>query len=256
MEGLRQRLEEVGLAFGLLTRLPMPAFDVRTAASLASSFWVFPIAGAFIGLAGATIFAAVRAAGLSDQIGAILGLCTMVVLTGALHEDGFADFWDGVGGGKTLERRLEIMRDSRIGTFGVVALVAAFLTAVELMAMHARHWPGLGVIVAAGAVSRVAIVLPLCLLPAARSDGLAQYFGVPSFAVQLAGVLIAAGLTGLACTLTMAIGLFAGAAFGAAIITGLASRFLGGYTGDVLGTVIVAAFLGALGAGAMMSSPL
>ncbi|MCK8786045.1 adenosylcobinamide-GDP ribazoletransferase [Roseomonas sp. NAR14] len=246
---LARRLAELGAAFGLLTRLPVGRLPLADAAGCARAVWAYPLAGAVAGAAGGAAFALASGLGIPPASGAVLALATMALVTGALHEDGLADTADGIGGGRTPERRLAIMRDSRIGSFGALALLLSLALRGTALAAMAR--PGdatttqaghvvLG-LVAAAALGRGAMLLPLVLLPPARRDGLGASVGRPPRG--------AVGV-GLALALLPALLLLpAGTALGAGLLAGLAGlamarlawRRLGGQTGDVLGATAVLA---------------
>ncbi len=224
---------DVLLAYGLLSRMPMP----RTAASRgARAAWAYPLVGIGIGTLAALGGAVALALGLPAPLAALVTLATLVATTGAMHEDGLADTADGLWGGWTRERRLEIMRDSRIGTYGVIALVLA------LGARGAALWllfeAGTGVaavaILTAAALSRATMPALMAALPHAREDGLSKRVGAVSRATAALAIGIGA-LTALLLTGWGAIGamLWAGAA---AFAVGLvARRKIGGQTGDILG---------------------
>ncbi len=116
---------KVGLIF--LTRLPIRYSRPMPVDALARAGWTFPLVGALVGAIGAAVGALALTAGLGGFPVALLVIGTTILLTGALHEDGLADMADGLGGGETTEEKLEIMRDSRIGSYGVLALVFSVL---------------------------------------------------------------------------------------------------------------------------------
>lgn len=107
----------------LLTRLPAGKSVSLDNSTVARAAWIFPVVGLLVGATGGGVFMLASHLGLGIASAALLAMGTQVLLTGALHEDGLADTADGFGGGRGRERKLEIMRDSRIGTYGVVALV-------------------------------------------------------------------------------------------------------------------------------------
>ncbi len=234
----RQRAEEIGLAFSLLTRFPVPRFELRTPADMSSAFWAYPIAGAAVGLVGAVFFAGLSTVGLSPLTSIVAALAAMALATGGFHEDGLADFWDGLGGGQTREMKLEIMRDSRIGTYGLLALVFALALQATLYADLSRFMDDIavsGVIVAAAAIARAMIAIPLWSLTPARKEGVSVAAERPPVRTVIAAAAIAAGtsiaLVGLGGTLA----LVAGGVVGAGFTTWLSARYLAGYTGDALG---------------------
>jgi adenosylcobinamide-GDP ribazoletransferase len=174
------------------------------------------------------------ALGLGPGVAAALALAAQATLTGALHEDGLADCADGFWGGRTPERRLQIMRDSRVGSFGALALVLTVLLRWSaLSALLAAGWTS-GPLVAVGALSRWPMAWLLGALPPARPGGLAAAVGRPGpatlalgGAVAVLAALLAAGWPALGAALAA---LAAGGAWGL-----LARAKLGGQTGDVCG---------------------
>jgi len=243
---------ELCLALGFLTRLPVPLAPTIAALPLATAMRAFAPAGAVVGALGAGIYALVWFAGLPPMLAALLGLAATIWASGALHEDGFADFADAAGA-RDIERRLAIMRDSRIGTFGVLALL--FSLGLRATALAALNDPATVAIawIAAAAASRAALAWPMYRLPFARSDGAAVRAGRPSAMHAAAALAIGAafllplGLFGFALAL-----LFASAA--TLYTSALARRQLGGQTGDALGmvqqTVEIAVLIAASGVAA------
>jgi adenosylcobinamide-GDP ribazoletransferase len=200
-----------------------------------------PIAGAVIGLFPAFVLVAASAAGLPPSIAAPLAIATLVVVTGALHEDGLADCADGFGGGRTRARKLEIMRDSRIGTFGGCAIALSLYLRAASLSVIAGHGVELAaaVLVASAAVSRTLCLLPLTILPAARVDGAGAAAGTIDrgrYAAALA-ITAAIGLLPGVCGASPSRAAFAvvAAAIAALAICGIARRQVGGQTGDVAG---------------------
>jgi adenosylcobinamide-GDP ribazoletransferase len=164
-----------------------------------------------------------------------LAVLATVVLTGALHEDGIADTADGLIGGHDRDQRLAIMRDSRHGTFGVVAIVlSVLLRAAALAEIGEAVYVGLALI-AAHAASRSALPVGMLALGPARADGLGATAGRPR--TPLAIVALAIGLLVTLAALGPTRGAIAFGLAGAAVFTMgmLAHRRIGGYTGDVLG---------------------
>ncbi|MCC7274359.1 MAG: adenosylcobinamide-GDP ribazoletransferase [Alphaproteobacteria bacterium] len=228
-------LTDLRRAAQLLTRLPLPGDPVPPVpGTLARALRVFPVAGALIGLGSGLALVGAAALGLPLPTAALLGLGAGMLLTGALHEDGLADTADGFGARRSPEQRLAIMRDSRIGTYGLLALgLAVALKATALAALD--PWGAVTALAAAGAASRAAIALVAVMLPPARPDGLGAAMGRPDDATLaiagmsatiLALVLLGPGRGGVA--------LVAGG-LAAVAVARLARRQIGGYTGDVLG---------------------
>jgi adenosylcobinamide-GDP ribazoletransferase len=217
IENIRNALRGFPLALSFLTILRVPFHstpEVTPDRLLARSFGVYPLVGAVLG-----VVISVMAVGLSPIVPPLLlaGLVTvsMAVLTRALHLDGLADFFDGIGGGYTPERRLEIMKDSRTGAFGATALActvvikAASVHSMVLLANwspYARSEGGLGKPFLEGITSRDVLVALVFLL----------LFSVP----------VSPWLS-LVCAL--------GTLLGVLVMKRLSERFLGGITGDVLG---------------------
>jgi len=229
---------EIRLSLGLLTRLP-----VRLEASVApevmarSSRW-FPAVGALVGLLSAAALFLCKLIGLPDLAAALIAIGLSILLTGALHEDGLADMADGFGGGTSREEKLDIMRDSRVGTYGMLALILAIgLRGALLVALMAiGTGTAAAAIIVAATVSRLTPVLLMHRLPPARGDGMAVNAGTPdadsvriATGLALASLLILPGWSAMLATViaTLAAALAVGA---------LARRQIGGQTGDVLGT--------------------
>jgi adenosylcobinamide-GDP ribazoletransferase len=217
-------------AFALLTRLPLPNHQSTGAASA----WAWPLVGAVLGALGATLASAALWLGVTPGVTAVLILALSAMLTGGLHEDGLSDTADGLYGGWTKARRLEIMKDSRVGSYGVLALVLVTLarwSALTAVLVFGGHWAAL---VATGALSRAPMALVMALLPNARGEGLSHATGRPSPATSLVALVLA---TAVAVSLTgwTAVPLVF-AALGAAILLAISAlRRIGGQTGDVLG---------------------
>ena len=220
----RARLAEAHLALVLLLRVPLPRLNGDVPATSASA-WAWPLAGIPVGLGAWAVHAGALAIGLPPLSAAFGAMGAALVLTGALHADGLADLFDGLWGARDRERRLEIMRDSRIGSFGVLALIVALGLQASAIAAAA---PSAGAFVAAGMVSRATMAW-LAAMPPARPEGLGHGAAGPG-----AWRLLAAGLIALVPFTHPAPAVLAAA--GAAAIAGLLARArIGGQTGDVLG---------------------
>ncbi|MDF1792950.1 MAG: adenosylcobinamide-GDP ribazoletransferase [Thalassobaculaceae bacterium] len=225
--------DELGLATVFLTRLPWP-LPIRDLRPLMAASWAFPVVGIVIGLIGGVAFAVADTLGLPGGASALVSLAAAALATGALHEDGLADMADGFGGGRDAEGKRRIMRDSRIGSYGVLALIltvgfkAACLAELDadaaVLAMIAAHTLARGVV---PALARS--------LPFAAGDGLGRAAGKPgrTGALWAAGIGVGAALFVLPAGIGIAAALAAGvAALGVGL---LARRQIGGITGDVLG---------------------
>ena len=230
-----RRVEELRLAFLLLTRVPVGQIrgDVPT---MAASSWSWPIVGVFVGAISALAFLAGQRLGLPDTMSAILALASSALVTGAMHEDALADLADGFGGGRDRARKLEIMRDSRIGAYGVTALCLALLfRTFGIAAVAGSGAQGLAFLGLA-AMTRAVQPAAMVLMPAARADGL----GHAARGASLAPATVALAL-GLCALIPLGPVAGAGAALAVALGAGgvalLAMRQIGGQTGDVLGAM-------------------
>lgn len=237
------------------TRLPAPAF--MGSAPFGRAIRLLPVAGLAIGACSAVPLTLAAATGLPAPLQALLAVGAALLASGGLHEDGLADTADGLGGGQSRDRKLAIMRDSRIGTFGVLALAMALLwrlAALSTILNEATTGATAAVLLAAAALSRALALLPLALLPPARTDGLGRGVGLldqgalaTCFGIGAClgiGLPVVGGIgwghAATACLL---------AALAAAGMTALAWRQIGGHTGDIAGAsqqVAEAAYLGGL----------
>ncbi|MDA8249883.1 MAG: adenosylcobinamide-GDP ribazoletransferase [Rhodospirillales bacterium] len=231
-------LRELAGACGLLTRLPVGRW--AAGADPARCVWAYPLAGALVGALAAAVYALGRGVGLGAPVAAAWALAALLAVTGALHEDGLADAADALGGGRTVARRLEIMRDSRIGSFGALALVLS--TALRLAAVAALA-PGAaaGALIASGALGRAAMLLPLLLLRPARPDGLGTSLARVQGGTAVVGLALGAAVALLLLPERFAVGAVLLAALAGLGAARLAGRLLGGYTGDVFGATSVVA---------------
>jgi adenosylcobinamide-GDP ribazoletransferase len=234
---LRQRLTDLKLGFVFLTRLPLTHDAPVAKGELSQALWTAPLVGIVVALAGAIVFSVALALHVPPLPAAVLTVAVTTVLTGALHEDGLADVADGFGGGATRERKLEIMRDSRIGTYGVCALILSFMLRVGAIVELGDNAAVLPALIAAHAGSRACIPVFMRIVPPARADGLSADAGAPSSAVSLAAALIGA-IALIACLGIKAgiVALLLLAAVGV-FIAWLCQRQIQGQTGDVLGAL-------------------
>jgi adenosylcobinamide-GDP ribazoletransferase len=238
MSGLPGIFAQFLTATTVLTRLPVASREPEDApqeGAVAASAWAFPAVGAGVGFIAAAVMMLATLFGLHNAAAALLGLVAAGLVTGAMHEDGLADTADGFGGGRDREEKLAIMRDSRQGSYGIIALIVTIgLRAVALTAIGDPIGGALALI-AAHAASRAALPPALYLMHPAREDGLGATAGRPTLAATLVavaiGAVIALGVLGPARGV-IALAVMAAAVTGAAV---LAQRQIGGYTGDVLG---------------------
>ena len=244
---MRHSVAALRAALALLTRLPLPPIrDFQPAHARDGAAW-YPAVGLIIGGLLGLLVVGLSMAGLSAGVSAVLIVVCGLVLTGALHEDGLADAADGLFGGWTPERRLEIMRDPRLGTYGGAALVCALaLRIAALLALPVASWPF--VLVTVHSVARWTGLLLLATHGYARTsddqslaalvvDGVGwPHLALGSLTLIPLGLLMPGGLLlGLLGALP-AVGLWAA----------LCRRRVGGMTGDLVGAGILMAELSAL----------
>jgi adenosylcobinamide-GDP ribazoletransferase len=228
---------DLKVAISFSTRLPIVHATPVTGIDVARAVWALPLAGACIALIGALVYWVAYRAGLPALPAATLSLAATVITTGCLHEDGLADVADGFGGGSTRERKLEIMNDSRIGTFGACALVLSMLLRAGAIASLAQPALVMTALLAAHIGARAILPPFMWLVPPARREGLAAGAGrPPETAVIIAAVVgaiaIGVGLGPATGLITVAIVIVA-----AVVIAWLSLRQINGQTGDVLGAV-------------------
>ena len=177
----RGREFQAGILF--LTQLRYGATEPVSGGAISRAAWAFPLVGVVVGLVGAVVYGLAYHLGLPFWPAAALCIAATMTLTGCLHEDGLADTIDGFGGGETRERKLDIMRDSRIGTYGVCALVIAILLRVSALALIGAPGPVTAALIAAHAAGRAVMPAIMALLPPARPDGLSASAGQPPLGV-------------------------------------------------------------------------
>ena len=230
---LIRELEYFFGAVRFFTRLPVPGWVGHSAEALNHSARYFTLVGLIVGLIGALVFA-LTSFFFPKTLAVLLAMAATILITGAFHEDGWADMVDGFGGGWTRERTLEIMKDSRIGSYGAIALVllllAKFMALVELDMLLIA--PAL---IAGHALSRLCATSVMHFLDYARDEGKAK-----PLATRISlGELAVAGFFGLiALVLLPPLSVITGVLLAAAATAWLTRKFhrrLGGYTGDCLG---------------------
>jgi adenosylcobinamide-GDP ribazoletransferase len=255
------RLREEGAIFlhavQFLTRLPVPQSLSFSPDRLHAATRYFPLVGALVGVFGAIVFTLSHLV-FPQSVAALISMCATLLATGAFHEDGLADTFDGIGGGAARERALEIMKDSRIGAYGACALVMAFaLKGAALFAMPtvAMAW----MLLSAHCVSRFSSVVVIASSHYVRDHGtgkpVAAGLSPAGFAFAAASALAVWALCGLSVSWPAALGGSLGAMAGHVAMRLFFERKLGGYTGDCLGAVQQASEVGFyLGALAWLSS--
>lgn len=233
---IARRTLDVFWAFVFLTRLPLPHITAAPPA-LSRTMWAFPLVGATVGaMGGGILWLAEGVWHLPPLLAALLAVAGMVLATGALHEDGLADIADGFGGGGDRARKLEILRDSRIGAYGAVALVLSLSLRVVAVAEVPRLDTAVLALICAAALGRMAIPLGVRLMNPARPDGLGASAGLPGVPVVLGALAVGAGVVWL-CLPTIFVPLIICVLGVSLAVSLLAHRQIGGYTGDVLGAL-------------------
>lgn len=253
---MREYVDDVARSVAFLSRIRVPPrhFDGHDG-RLSRTIRAFPVAGVVIVLPAAALLAILQALGVSSLFSAFVVLAVQTLLTGALHEDGFSDTADGLGGGRDRESMLSIMRDSRVGSYGVIALILSYgLRAAALASILAFLSPAGAVLMllAVAAASRTAMVWHWSALPPARRDGVAASAGEPDgdatrvalvsgVAITLLLLLPNAPLLAIASVaLAVSAAVFA--------FTDVVRDKIGGHTGDTIGASEQVAEIAVLGA--------
>ena len=243
-------VNQFSVAWLFLTRIPLPAWWNKPALDeaendpadkglgmipLAETVRAWPVVGIAIGaLSGGALWLA-ASAGLHPLAASFCGLAVAVLATGALHEDGLADLLDGFGGGQTKAKKLSIMRDSNIGTFGVMGLVVLVGFKAGVLAGFTSPAFAAAALLTAHVLSRAMLPMLMVALPPARKSGLGKMAGVPNTenAVMAAGIGVLLAVLALGPGPGLAASVLAG--LSVAAVGWLAGRHIQGFTGDVLG---------------------
>ncbi|MDR3494630.1 MAG: adenosylcobinamide-GDP ribazoletransferase [Ancalomicrobiaceae bacterium] len=238
------------------SRLPLPALgafdDPAAPPPFAAACRMLPLAAVIIALPAAAAIACLGLTVLPPLAAAGLAVAVLAATTGALHEDGLADVADGFGGGRTREKKLEIMKDSRVGAYGVIALMLAILVRTSLYAALLGRSPATAAVglVAAAVASRVASLVVFAVLPTARPDGVAGRVGRPTPAATATAIVVGLVVVALCGWAPLGPGHAAAATAISAIVAlalaRLATAQIGGQTGDVIGAAQQLAELGFL----------
>jgi adenosylcobinamide-GDP ribazoletransferase len=235
-ETLQKLVTDLRIGISLCTRLPIGPAGAIGEGDVARASWTFPIAGLLVGLTGAIAYWLAVCVNVAPLPAAALALAAMLLLTGAMHEDGLADTADGLGGA-TREKKLEIMRDSRIGTFGACALAVSLMLRWSALADIAEPRVVALALICAHVSARACLPAFMYLVPPARADGLSSGAGQPPFAsvitallLGIVPLLLAFGPTGAMVTMLLLL-------LVALVLARVATRQFGGQTGDVLGAL-------------------
>ncbi|MCP1199796.1 adenosylcobinamide-GDP ribazoletransferase [Notoacmeibacter sp. MSK16QG-6] len=234
---LERSTDEALAAIGFYTRIPSwRLVSPDRATEFSNTQWAAPLAGIVIGLLLGMCNALFDAIDIADLPRGVLVIVAGLLLTGALHEDGLADVADGFGGGPDRERKLAIMKDSRLGAYGVLAMIASFLLRATLIAALTDPTVAALSLVAAHGAARALMPAMLHRLPNARGEGVACQIGHPSKAAVITALsigflaLLPLGLIPLIVALIALAFVYGG-------MTALARWQIGGQTGDVCGTL-------------------
>lgn len=227
------------IAVQFLTRIPAPGPEVLPTDWLARSAKYFPAVGALTGTLSALVLLGAGAVWRSGPLPALLALSVGLLLTGALHEDGLADTADALGGGRSPEQRLAIMKDPRVGAYGVITLGLVLSGKVTALASLPLQLGAAGLIGAhmggRAAAAWAMSFLPYATDPAASKVGAASRalrsweLGLALLLAALPSLLLLPVVAGAAC--------MAAATFSAWLVGRTSARLIGGHTGDVLGAV-------------------
>lgn len=236
-------IAQTARALAFLSRISVPGrFFAGATEPLSASAAMFPVAGILLALPAALVLLLAGMLGIPVFLSAVLSVAAMAVATGALHEDGLADVADGFFGGNDPVRRLEIMKDSSIGTYGALALGFSLLLRAGCIAAlleTAGLFSTMLSLLAVAAASRAAMVWLWSSLPSARAGGVADRSGTPSRASTHSALAI--GLAAAAVGVVPGIGpfgLIVAGVFTALAVAGfrrLTEDKIGGQTGDTLG---------------------
>ncbi|MEH6808460.1 MAG: adenosylcobinamide-GDP ribazoletransferase [Hyphomonas oceanitis] len=236
---MKNQIASFLLAIQFLTRLPVPGWFTYSEARMTASAAYYPLVGVMVGALCSAVFWSVSLL-FPPLVSVLIANTASLLLTGAFHEDGLADTFDGIGGGHTRDAALEIMRDSRLGTYGTAALVAALaLKTATLTALPAHML--LFAFPAAHGLSRLSSVLTIATSRYVRTAGtgkpVAQGLSLPSLLIaSVTGVAICLAWIYLLPAAPLLFGLI-GLATGHVAMRAFFEFKLKGYTGDTLGAV-------------------
>ncbi len=221
-------------SLGLFTRIPVN--PKKQSVNLGKTVWAWPIVGGLIGLIIGVCAEILNSLATPPEISSLIILSLLILITGGFHEDGLADTFDGIWGGNTPEKRLEIMNDSRVGAFGVLALVISILFRWVLLKFLFESGFLVAPLIVVCVISRAAVVPFMIILPSAKNKGLSSDIGqIPLWSVGICALISLVPIyffLGPIGFIPVTIGL---------LITYpvyfYAKRLLQGQTGDILGTI-------------------
>ncbi|OLP61451.1 adenosylcobinamide-GDP ribazoletransferase [Xaviernesmea oryzae] len=235
--------DDIARSIAFLSRLPVAdRFFAGHDGRMGRTVRAFPLAGAIIAAPAAMLAGLLAAIQAPPLVTIFLAMALMALITGGLHEDGLADTADGLGGGQTAERALDIMKDSRIGSYGGLALIFVLGLRIASLAALMAVLPPLSLVITimlAAGISRFAMLYHWQALGPARPSGIAAGAGQPETeSVRMAAGFACAGAVLLALTppssgaAVLALVLCAATAH---LFTRYIRTRLGGHTGDTIG---------------------
>ncbi|XHE11887.1 adenosylcobinamide-GDP ribazoletransferase [Agrobacterium deltaense] len=237
-------ITDVMHSVAFLSRLPVPSrfFSDGEDISMRRTARAFPAAGLLIALPAAFLVVLLATFDASPQLTGWLAIAVTALITGALHEDGLADMADGFGSGKEKARTLDIMKDSRIGSYGTIAMILSFALRATALASLIETLPArtaAACLIAALVMSRALMVWHWQALPAAKSSGIAAAAGQPGTSernIALAtGLLLFVLFTLHALPFVSIVIVVAAACLAAALFGRLCVSKIDGHTGDTIG---------------------
>ncbi|QDH17745.1 adenosylcobinamide-GDP ribazoletransferase [Swingsia samuiensis] len=232
--------EDLACSLSLLTRFPTHWLNTSHSQwSLQRSTWCWPIIGSLIGAIGGSIFDLLYSQNASPLLAATWGISSQILISGALHDDGLADTADGYGGGFEKTRRLDIMRDSQIGSYGTLALIMSFGIRVTALASlpFSAVLPSL---IVTSALARTSLpIIPFTTSPA-RENGIAHQLKSLTKDHVLACCFIGLCIALLNLPACAALSAYFITLLITALSRTIALRLISGYTGDILGANTIA----------------
>jgi adenosylcobinamide-GDP ribazoletransferase len=247
LSGWRAVLRDLAQMIRFYSRLPVPKLPMEHDAHALPDFRVAPrmvaFAGLIIGIPAAAMLWLSSSVGLPNLLSAGLAVAISILATGAFHEDGLADTFDGLAGGATPERRLDIMKDSRIGAFGGSALVLGILLRVAALAgilEEADASIAALLMIGAASLSRSLGLIPLAFLPNARPGGFSSSVGRPDMPVFVTTITLSIVILGAICSISGIallgmLGAVLFAVFPVALVSWWSLKAIHGQTGDIAG---------------------
>ena len=225
-------------AFTLLSRIPLPKFDYTP-----NCIWAYPLVGVFLGTVYALVYTVSIWIGFSPAVAVVFMLIKMLFLTGAVHLDGLADTADGLWGGNTREHRLQIMKDSTLGTYGTSALIIAFLLYFSILLDLSKNPQFLAIVITISVISRMGMGILQIKTPYAKSDGTLAQTGNLKDTDKQQNMLVLCVVSVLLSIVFMgffdSIFLVLCVGIGVYILRAYFIQKIGGITGDTLGATQV-----------------